>query len=54
VLGLVCELLTLDLQPAYQSGASDPGRSYGMSVAGWNVRWRAEGETVEVYEARPV
>jgi tRNA-Thr(GGU) m(6)t(6)A37 methyltransferase TsaA len=54
VLGLVRELLTLDLQPAYQSGASDPGRSYGMSVAGWNVRWRAEGETVEVYEARPV
>ena len=35
---LVRRLLQLDVQPAYQD---DPQRVYGMTVAGWNVRWRA-------------
>ena len=35
---LVRQILRLDVQPAYQ--ATD-ARTYGMTVAGWNVRWRA-------------
>jgi len=38
---LVRELLRLDAQPAYQN---DPDRTYGMAVAGWNIRWRAGAE----------
>lgn len=49
VLALVRQLLALDLQPAYQ--VAEAGRVYGISVAGWNVRWRHAGETVEVVEA---
>src|SRR5688572_13757682 len=48
---LVRELLGMNLQPAYQ--ATGDGRVYGMTIAGWNVRWRAaDGGTVEVVEAR--
>lgn len=49
---LARELLALDLQPAYQ--AADAGRVYGMTVAGWNLRWRLAGETVEVVAAEPI
>lgn len=49
---LARELLALDLQPAYQ--ATDAGRIYGMTIAGWNLRWRFAGETVEVVAAAPV
>jgi tRNA (adenine37-N6)-methyltransferase len=50
---LVQQLLTLNLQPAYQ--AAEEGRVYGMSVAGWNVRWRTlPGAKVEVIEVRPL
>jgi tRNA-Thr(GGU) m(6)t(6)A37 methyltransferase TsaA len=52
VLALARQLLALDLQPAYQGG--DAGRVYGMTVAGWNLRWRQVGEAVELLEARPV
>jgi tRNA (adenine37-N6)-methyltransferase len=42
---LVRQLLALDLQPAYQ--AAEAGRTYGMTVAGWNIRWRAgEGDAL--------
>lgn len=34
---LVLRLLQLQLQPAYQTGDD---RTYGMTVSGWNVRWR--------------
>ncbi|MCU0792178.1 MAG: tRNA (N6-threonylcarbamoyladenosine(37)-N6)-methyltransferase TrmO [Opitutaceae bacterium] len=37
-LALIRELLRLDLQPAYQAS---PERTYGMTVAGWNIRWHA-------------
>ena len=49
VLTLGRQLLALDLQPAYQ--AAEAGRVYGMTVAGWNLRWRHVGDTVEVVEA---
>jgi hypothetical protein len=49
---LARELLSLDLQPAYQ--ATDAGRIYGMTIAGWNLRWRLAGETVEVVTAEPM
>lgn len=39
---LVRELLRLDLPPAYQD---ERERSYGLTVAGWNIRWRALAET---------
>ncbi len=51
VLNLVRQLLALDLQPAYQ--AAETGRVYGMTVAGWNLRWKHLGEAVEVVEATP-
>lgn len=47
-LALVRHLLRLDLQPAYQQ---EDGREYGMTVAGWNIRWKSVGETVEVIDA---
>lgn len=34
---LVRQLLRLDLEPAYHDTTA---RTYGMTVAGWNVRWR--------------
>jgi tRNA-Thr(GGU) m(6)t(6)A37 methyltransferase TsaA len=34
---LVREVLRLELTPAYQEDAS---RVYGVSLAGWNIRWR--------------
>ena len=49
---LARELLALDLQPAYQ--AADADRIYGMTVAGWNLRWRLAGEKVEVIAVEPV
>ena len=49
VLALARQLLALDLQPAYQ--AAETGRVYGMTVAGWNLRWRHAGAAVEVVEA---
>lgn len=52
VLALARQLLALDLQPAYQ--AAEAGRIYGMTVAGWNLRWRHIGEAVEVVEASRV
>lgn len=51
MLTLVRQLLGLNLQPAYQ--APEEGRVYGMSVAGWNVRWRTQPDgRVEVVEVR--
>ena len=46
---LVRRVLQFDVQPAYQE---QPDRVYGMTIAGWNVRWRAgNGDTVMVCEA---
>lgn len=50
VLRLARQLLALDLHPAYQ--AAEAGRVYGMTVAGWNLRWRHADGAVEVVEAR--
>ena len=45
---LVRQLLRLQLQPAYHEAAT---RTYGMTVSGWNVRWRARPDGgVEVCE----
>jgi tRNA-Thr(GGU) m(6)t(6)A37 methyltransferase TsaA len=53
VIALVRQLLTLNLQPAYQP--PEAGRVYGMSVAGWNVRWRTSTDArVEVVEVTPL
>ncbi|HEY9250239.1 MAG TPA: tRNA (N6-threonylcarbamoyladenosine(37)-N6)-methyltransferase TrmO [Rariglobus sp.] len=49
---LLRQVLRLDLQPAYQD---DPGRTYGMALAGWNILWRARpGNAVEVVGATPL
>ncbi len=51
-LRLVKQLLRLQLQPAYQNPDS---RTYGMTVSGWNVRWRVlSGGRVEVCEVEQV
>jgi tRNA-Thr(GGU) m(6)t(6)A37 methyltransferase TsaA len=48
---LVRQLLRLQLQPAYHETES---RTYGMTVSGWNVRWRVLPDgRVEVCEANP-
>jgi tRNA (adenine37-N6)-methyltransferase len=45
---LVRQILRLDLQPAYQA---DPTRTYGMTLAGWNIRWRTRPDhALEVYD----
>ena len=51
VLALIRNLLRLDLQPAYQD---DPDRTYGATIAGWNIRWCYAGETVELFAAKYV
>lgn len=51
VLTLARQLLALELQPAYQAGGAAEGRVYGMTVAGWNLRWRQVEDRVEVVEA---
>jgi tRNA-Thr(GGU) m(6)t(6)A37 methyltransferase TsaA len=38
VTALVRQVLRLELQPAYQDVGD---KEYGMTLAGWNVRWRA-------------
>lgn len=47
---LVRDLLGLELQPAYQKTL---GRTYGMTVANWNVRWEFDGDTVTVVDVHP-
>ena len=49
---LLCELLALDPRPAYRRGA-EPGRVYGMRLAGHNVRWRVTGAAAEVLVLEP-
>ena len=49
---LVAELLALDPRPAYRRGA-EPGRVYGMRLAGRNVRWRVTGPEIEVLDLKP-
>jgi tRNA-Thr(GGU) m(6)t(6)A37 methyltransferase TsaA len=47
---LVQEVLRLELAPAYQDEAD---RIYGVSLAGWNIRWRTTGDGArEVCELR--
>lgn len=47
---LLRQMLRLDLQPAYQEG--EYARTYGMTLAGWNITWRpVAGGGVEVLEA---
>lgn len=49
---LVRQLLRLELSPAYQEVAE---RTYGATVAGWNVRWQQRPEgIVEVISAERV
>jgi len=45
---LIRQLLRLEPQPAYQETAE---RVYGMTVGGWNVKWRADDKQVVVLEA---
>ncbi len=54
VLTLAKQVLTLDLQPAYQKDQA-AARTYGVTLAGWNLRWRIiENGQVEVYETTKV
>ena len=50
---LVTEVLALDPRPAYRQGP-EPGRVYGMRLAGLNVRWRVADDGVEVVGIRSV
>ncbi len=55
VAALAKQVLTLDVQPAYQKNDDNAARVYGMTLAGWNLRWRATGDgQVEVIEATAV
>ena len=47
---LVRQVLRLELQPAYQDAG---GHTYGMTIAGWNVRWHTGASgVVEVCEVK--
>lgn len=51
-LALIRSLLRLDHHPAYQD---EPDRIYGVSVAGWNIRWRPRADgCIEVVSAEPL
>jgi len=54
VQALAKQVLTLDLQPAYQRGENNT-RTYGVTLAGWNLRWRPfHAGGIEVVEAHRV
>jgi hypothetical protein len=49
---LVRQVLSFDPRPAYQDEA---GRVHGMTVGGWNVRWRMESDgRVQVVSAERI
>lgn len=48
-LRLIVNLLRFALQPAYHEPGE--GRYYGMTVAGWNVRWKHDGARAVVHDA---
>ena len=49
---LVRQVLSFDPRPAYQDEA---GRVHGMTLAGWNVRWRTESDgRVQVVSAERI
>jgi tRNA-Thr(GGU) m(6)t(6)A37 methyltransferase TsaA len=51
---LIVEVLSLDPRPAYRDGP-EPGRRYGIRLAGHEVRWRVVGaDAVEVESLAPV
>ena len=50
---LLHEVLALDPRPAYRRGP-EPGRVYGMRLAGTNVRWRVTDSGVEVLDITPL
>ena len=47
------EVLALDPRPAYRQGA-EPGRVYGMRLAGTNVGWQVTDTGVEVLDITPL
>ena len=49
---LLREVLALDPRPAYRQGP-EPGRVYGMRLAGVNVRWQVGDNVIEVLNLRP-
>ena len=46
----VLDLLAQDPRPGYQDA---PDRVYGLAFAGWEVRFRVEGDTLTVVRAEP-
>ncbi|WP_221031447.1 tRNA (N6-threonylcarbamoyladenosine(37)-N6)-methyltransferase TrmO [Actomonas aquatica] len=52
---LARQVLTLDLQPAYQKGPAATERTYGVTLAGWNLRWHPTPDNgIEVFAAEAV
>jgi hypothetical protein len=45
------EVLRLDPRPSYHD---DPQRVYGLSFAGYNVRFKVEGQVLEVVDVEPL
>lgn len=50
-LDALTQVLSLDPRPSYQS---DPERLYGMSFSGHNIRFRTDGEVVDVIDIEPL
>ena len=50
---LIIEVLSLDPRPAYRRGP-EPGRIYGVQLAGLNIRWQIDGAGAEVVDIKPV
>jgi len=45
---LVTDTLALDPRPAYH----EDDREYGVTLEGWNIRWKADGEGILVLSVR--
>ena len=50
---LVEQVLSLDPRPAYRTSRDEPGRVYGMRLAGFDVRWKTAETGIEVVSVEP-
>ncbi|HEB67260.1 MAG TPA: tRNA (N6-threonylcarbamoyladenosine(37)-N6)-methyltransferase TrmO [Gammaproteobacteria bacterium] len=50
---LVEQVLSLDPRPAYRTSRDEPGRLYGMRLAGFDVRWKTSEAGIDVVSIEP-
>lgn len=50
----VIEVLAQDPRPAYRKLADQDTNHYGTHFGGFNFRWHVQGDTIEIFEIRPL